>query len=318
MSAEEDRIPYWQRASERASRIGFSGFDLIPHELIAALGIVRRAAAVAHSKGREHSLCIGLNEIIEGSSHFPLSLWQCGDGELFDETLSSLAAHGSDAKAKSLVKIFPWEKAVPLSLTFALCKALSKQLGPKWQILRLTLETKAALSRGPLHEIFSKYCAQNEKVWQQIYRAALPLYTIDADWIDAFAARFIRDVRGEMGIEFSMGKREGSLSDHLRALALSLSHAAEVLAQMGAEIQELQKRDWLSGKSESQEHMARLLAISAEISGSFHAAECGLIVAGGSLYVSSGAALLKGTLLLAESAYIFADRWLMPLAIKDN
>lgn len=318
MSTERRGESHWERACKKALATGFSGFDRIPHELIVALATVRMAAFQAASKGRSSTLITGCEALIAGEHihHFPLSLWQCGRGDLFDEALAFLVA-GTQKGADTLRGALPWEKAVPLSLSLALCQALSKHLAVKWQILRLTLETKAALARGQLSEIFQSHGAALDTSWDMICKAALPLYTLDIE-TGPFAARFVSALSDQLGIDFQVDRQHLHLGTQVAKLSHALRLCAELLMDMAGKVRLLQRRGHLSHGSEAESHHARVTALLAQVVGDLHAADLGLLTSEGMLQPAAGAALFHATSLLAEGALIFADRWLMPLVIANN
>jgi len=317
MSTEERGERQWERACERALQTGFCGFDRIPHELIVSLATVRMAAFQAASKGRSSKLIEGCEALISGGHihHFPLSLWQCGRGDLLDEALAFLAA-GTQKGADTLRGALPWEMAVPLSLSLALCQMLSKHLGVKWQILRLTLETKAALAQGQLSEIFQSHGAALDQGWGMICKAALPLYNLDIEE-GPFASRFSRALSKQMGIEFSSKRSHIPLGEQIAKLSHALRLSAELLLDMAGQVRLLQRRGYLSDGAEAESHYARLSSLLAQVAGDIHAAELSLLTCEGRLQPAAGAALLHAVSLLAEGALIFADRWLMPLSVAN-
>src|SRR5947209_7453191 len=79
---------YWGAQTQR-SLIHFNiGFDVMPREVIRALGILKKAAAIVnHDIGKlpEDKMKLILHaadEVIEGKldDHFPLRVWQTGSG----------------------------------------------------------------------------------------------------------------------------------------------------------------------------------------------------------------------------------------------
>lgn len=322
MSTERRGESHWEKACKKALQTGFSGFDRIPHELIAALAAVRMAAFQAASKGRSSKLLGGCEALIAGDHihHFPLSLWQCGRGDLFDEALALLAA-GTKKGADTLRGALPWEKAVPLSLSLALCRMLSKHLAVKWQILRLTLETKASLAKGQLREVFQSHGAALDQGWALICRAALPLYSLDIEE-GPFASRFSRALSAQLNIEFSLKRSSLPLGEQIAKLCHSLRLSAELILDMAGQVRLLQRRGHIKGHlsddSEAESHYARLSSLLAQVSGDIHAAELSLLTCEGRLQPAAGAALVHAISLLAECTLIFADRWLMPLSISNS
>ncbi|MBK2125588.1 class II fumarate hydratase [Fangia hongkongensis] len=87
-SIEVDNSKYWGAQTER-SIIHFSiGEDLIPHEVIKAMGILKKAAALANnelgilSDEKKDLIVKAADEVIDGKlkSEFPLHVWMTGSG----------------------------------------------------------------------------------------------------------------------------------------------------------------------------------------------------------------------------------------------
>jgi fumarate hydratase class II len=79
---------YWGAQTQRSLHHFDIGHDVMPRELIRALGILKRAAAVTNSRlGQLAATCAHLitqaaDEVIDGTldDHFPLRVWQTGSG----------------------------------------------------------------------------------------------------------------------------------------------------------------------------------------------------------------------------------------------
>ena len=79
---------YWGAQTQRSLKHFNIGFDVMPRELIRALGILKKAAAIVnHDLGKlpedKMKLIVrAADEVIEGKldSHFPLRVWQTGSG----------------------------------------------------------------------------------------------------------------------------------------------------------------------------------------------------------------------------------------------
>src|SRR5438128_8404967 len=75
---------YWGAQTERSLLHFNIGFDVMPREMIRALGILKKAAAlVNHDLGKLPSdklkfVVLACDEVIEGTldEHFPLRVWQ--------------------------------------------------------------------------------------------------------------------------------------------------------------------------------------------------------------------------------------------------
>jgi len=82
----EDR--YWGAQTARSLMNFRIGIERMPRELIRALGIVKKASALANAEvgtlepDRAHLIVAAAQEVIEGilDDHFPLSIWQTGSG----------------------------------------------------------------------------------------------------------------------------------------------------------------------------------------------------------------------------------------------
>lgn len=83
-----DATKYWGAQTQR-SLINFPvGNDRMPREVIRALGILKKAAAMVNAdlgllpKDKCDAICKAADEVIEGKldSHFPLVIWQTGSG----------------------------------------------------------------------------------------------------------------------------------------------------------------------------------------------------------------------------------------------
>ena len=79
---------YWGAQTQRSLKHFNIGFDVMPREVIRALGILKKAAAVVNNDlgklGDDKLKLIGqaADEVIEGTldAHFPLRVWQTGSG----------------------------------------------------------------------------------------------------------------------------------------------------------------------------------------------------------------------------------------------
>src|ERR1044072_9643563 len=79
---------YWGAQTERSLHHFNIGFDVMPREMIRALGILKKAAAMVNFDlgkldGEKKDLIVrAADEVIEGKldEHFPLRVWQTGSG----------------------------------------------------------------------------------------------------------------------------------------------------------------------------------------------------------------------------------------------
>jgi fumarate hydratase, class II len=79
---------YWGAQTERSLLHFAIGHDVMPRELIRALGVLKKAAALVNvdlkklSADKARLICQAADEVIEGKldAHFPLRIWQTGSG----------------------------------------------------------------------------------------------------------------------------------------------------------------------------------------------------------------------------------------------
>ena len=79
---------YWGAQTQRSLKYFNIGFDVMPRELIRALGILKKAAAIVNfdlgklPKDKSDLIVQAADEVIEGKldAHFPLRIWQTGSG----------------------------------------------------------------------------------------------------------------------------------------------------------------------------------------------------------------------------------------------
>jgi fumarate hydratase class II len=82
---------YWGAQTQRSLKYFAIGHDTLPREMIRALGIVKKASALANLELKEHTrltedqarlIIQAADEVIEGrlDFHFPLRIWQTGSG----------------------------------------------------------------------------------------------------------------------------------------------------------------------------------------------------------------------------------------------
>src|ERR671921_370989 len=86
IAVETDK--YWGAQTERSLHHFNIGFDTMPREMIRALGVLKKAAALVnedlgklpHDKAR--LITQAADEVIDGrlDAHFPLRVWQTGSG----------------------------------------------------------------------------------------------------------------------------------------------------------------------------------------------------------------------------------------------
>ncbi len=86
IEVESDK--YWGAQTERSLHHFNIGFDVMPREMIRALGVLKKAAAIVNfdlgklPKDKLDLIVKAADEVIEGSldAHFPLRVWQTGSG----------------------------------------------------------------------------------------------------------------------------------------------------------------------------------------------------------------------------------------------
>ncbi len=88
IAVETDK--YWGAQTERSLHHFNIGFDVMPREMIRALGILKKAAAIANYQLKSDKMTLdktdlivrAANEVIDGDldAHFPLRVWQTGSG----------------------------------------------------------------------------------------------------------------------------------------------------------------------------------------------------------------------------------------------
>ena len=79
---------YWGAQTQRSLLHFNIGFDVMPREVIRALGILKKAAAIVNydlgklQKAKLDLIVQAADEVIEGKldAHFPLRVWQTGSG----------------------------------------------------------------------------------------------------------------------------------------------------------------------------------------------------------------------------------------------
>ncbi len=87
---EVEADKYWGAQTERSLHHFNIGFDVMPREMIRALGILKKAAAITNHQLKSDKMTLdktdlivrAANEVIDGKldAHFPLRVWQTGSG----------------------------------------------------------------------------------------------------------------------------------------------------------------------------------------------------------------------------------------------
>ncbi len=89
-AVEVDANAYWGAQTERSLHHFNIGFDVMPREMIRALGVLKKAAAIVNRQLKPEKMTLqktdlilrAANEVIAGDldAHFPLRVWQTGSG----------------------------------------------------------------------------------------------------------------------------------------------------------------------------------------------------------------------------------------------
>lgn len=160
---------YWGAQTQR-SLIHFSiGDDLMPIEVIHALGIVKKAAALTNAEleildaDKARLIIKAAEEIIEGhlNAHFPLRVWQTGSGTQtnmnVNEVISNRAIELAGGRLGSKTPIHPNDHVnmsqssndtFPAAMHIAAATAITGRLMPAVEILRDAIGKKAAEFSG--------------------------------------------------------------------------------------------------------------------------------------------------------------------------
>ncbi|MCC6155729.1 MAG: class II fumarate hydratase [Candidatus Hydrogenedentes bacterium] len=140
------------------------GTEKMPREIIRALGILKKAAALVNvDLGLMQAdlckiICAAADEVIEGKldDHFPLSVWQTGSGTQTNmnanEVISNRAIEMAGGEMGSKKPVHPNDHVnmsqssndtFPTAMSIAACEQIHHQLLPALRILRDTLAHKA-------------------------------------------------------------------------------------------------------------------------------------------------------------------------------
>jgi fumarate hydratase class II len=112
---------YWGAQTERSLHHFNIGFDTMPREMIRALGILKKAAAITNHQLKSDKMTLektdlivrAANEVIDGKldAHFPLRVWQTGSGTQTNmnanEVISNRAIEIADGEMGSKKPIHP-------------------------------------------------------------------------------------------------------------------------------------------------------------------------------------------------------------------
>ena len=110
---------YWGAQTQRSLKYFNIGFDVMPREVIRALGILKKAAAIVNfdlgklPKDKLDLIVQAADEVIEAKldAHFPLRIWQTGSGTQTNmnanEVISNRAIEIADGEMGSKTPIHP-------------------------------------------------------------------------------------------------------------------------------------------------------------------------------------------------------------------
>lgn len=165
-SMGEIQVPanvYWGAQTQRSLHHFHIGQDVMPREMIRALGILKKSAALAnHSLGQLSDqqtswITQAADEVIEGKldSHFPLHIWQTGSGTQTNmnanEVIANRAIEMAGGQLGSKKPIHPNDHVngsqssndtFPTAMHIASVEMLVHQLLPSLQALKEALEQK--------------------------------------------------------------------------------------------------------------------------------------------------------------------------------
>lgn len=161
------RVPadrYWGAQTQRSLKYFSIGDERIPQEVIRALGILKKASAVANRKAgtlapkTERLIIQAADEVIEGKleSHFPLNVWISGSGTQsnmnVNEVISNRAIEMSGGVMGTRTPVHPNDHVnmsqstndvFPSAMQIAAATAIHARLIPAVRKLRNALDRKA-------------------------------------------------------------------------------------------------------------------------------------------------------------------------------
>ncbi len=163
----EIQVPneFYYGAQSARSLIHFQiGIEKMPREIIRALGILKKAAALANNElgkmpeDKKNLIAAACDEVIEGKldAHFPLSIWQTGSGTQTNmnsnEVISNRAIEMAGGEMGSKKPIHPNDDVnksqssndtFPTAMHIAAAEQIVNYLIPSLKIFRNTLQAKA-------------------------------------------------------------------------------------------------------------------------------------------------------------------------------
>ncbi len=167
-----DASRYWGAQTERSIHhfsIGWPGVDRMPHEVVKAMGILKKAAAQANVEMGKLDPQLGelivqaADEVIEGKldEHFPLYVWQTGSGTQSNmnanEVISNRAIEMAGGELGSKKPVHPNDHVnmsqssndtFPTAMHIAGAQVIVERMLPRVRELRDALAVRAAGVRG--------------------------------------------------------------------------------------------------------------------------------------------------------------------------
>src|SRR5919206_1256880 len=155
---------YWGAQTERSLHHFNIGFDVMPREMVRALGVLKKAAALVNEElgklpsDKARLIVRAADEVIEGrlDEHFPLRVWQTGSGTQTNmnanEVISNRAIEIAGGEMGSKKPIHPNDDVnksqssndtFPAAMHIAAVSEIEERLVPSLQTLRNALNDKA-------------------------------------------------------------------------------------------------------------------------------------------------------------------------------
>ncbi|MCF6766555.1 class II fumarate hydratase [Thiotrichales bacterium 19S3-7] len=159
-----DQSKYWGAQTERSLHHFSIGRDHMPFEMITAMGIIKKASAIANcelgllTKKNKNLILKACDEVIDGklNEHFPLYVWMTGSGTQFNmnvnEVISNRAIELSGGQLGSKMPIHPNDHvnmsqssndSFPTGMCVASVLAIKHKLLPAIKKMRSSLNKKA-------------------------------------------------------------------------------------------------------------------------------------------------------------------------------
>ena len=213
----EVKVPksaYYGAQTARALQNFDMGTEKIPHELVVAFGILKKAAALVNrelgllSEERARLIVQAAEEVIEGKldEHFPLSVWQSGSGTNTNMNINEVIANRAIELAGGVIgsktpvhpnddvnKSQSSNDTFPTAMHIAATVAITNKLLPAVEALAVLLQKKARefspivkIGRTHLRDAvpltlgqeFSGYAAQIERGQQRLAQCLPRLYEL--------------------------------------------------------------------------------------------------------------------------------------------